>query len=239
MTTKSKNRKAVEERVDRTETYSPQDAVDLVKEMAFAKFDESVDVAYQLGIDARQADQIVRGTVSLPHGTGKDVRVLVFAESDQARAAEEAGADLVGGKELADAIADGTQPLDFDVTIAVPSMMSVVGKLGPTLGPRGLMPNPKSGTVTDDIGKTVEAFKAGRVEYRNDRYGNVHVPIGRVSFDADKLLANMAAISDEIFRARPASTKGRYVRAATIASTMGPGVKVDLSQLEDLVKASR
>jgi large subunit ribosomal protein L1 len=239
MTTKSRNRKAVEEHLDRTTTYGPSDAVELVKNMSFAKFDESVDIAFQLGIDARQADQIVRGTVSLPYGTGKNVRVLVFAESDQARDAEEAGADLVGGKDLADAIAAGTQPIDFDVTIASPSMMSVVGKLGPTLGPRGLMPNPKSGTVTEDIGQTVEAFKAGRVEYRNDRYGNVHVPVGRVSFDTEKLLANVAAISDEIFRAKPSSSKGRYVKAATIASTMGPGVKIDLPQLEDLVKARR
>jgi len=239
MTTKSKGRRAVEDQFDRTESYSPEQAVGLVKEMAYAKFDESVDMAFQLGVDARQADQIVRGTVSLPNGTGKDVRVLVFAESDQARDAEEAGADIVGGKELAEAIQAGTQALDFDVTIAAPSMMSVVGKLGPTLGPRGLMPNPKSGTVTEDIGKTVEAFKAGRVEYRNDRYGNVHIPIGRVSFGADKLLQNVAAISDEIYRARPASTKGRFLNAATLASTMGPGVKIDLADLEDLVKESR
>ncbi len=239
MTTKSKGRRAAEDQFDRTESYSPEQAVGLVKEMAYAKFDESVDMAFQLGIDARQADQIVRGTVSLPNGTGQDVRVLVFAESDQARDAEEAGADIVGGKDLAEAIQAGTQALDFDVTIAAPSMMSVVGKLGPTLGPRGLMPNPKSGTVTEDIGKTVEAFKAGRVEYRNDRYGNVHVPIGRVSFGADKLLQNVAAISDEIYRARPASTKGRFLNAATLASTMGPGVKIDLADLEDLVKEGR
>ncbi len=239
MTTKTKNRKAVEEQLDRTSTYDPREAVDLVKEMAFAKFDESVDMAFQLGIDPRQADQIVRGTVTLPHGTGKDVRVLVFAESDQARAAEEAGADLVGGKELADAIGSGSQPLDFDIAIAAPAMMSVVGKLGPTLGPRGLMPNPKSGTVTDDIRQTVEAFKAGRVEYRNDRYGNVHIPVGRVSFSTDDLLANVAAVSDEVYRSRPASAKGRFVKAVTMASTMGPGVKIDLSQLEDLVKARR
>ena len=239
MTTKSKGRRAAEDKFDVAESYSPVDAVGLVKEMAYAKFDESVDMAFQLGIDARQADQIVRGTVSLPNGTGKDVRVLVFAESDQARDAEEAGADIVGGKDLAEAIQAGTQAIDFDVTIAAPSMMSVVGKLGPTLGPRGLMPNPKSGTVTEDIGKTVEAFKAGRVEYRNDRYGNVHVPVGRVSFGADKLLANVAAISDEIYRARPASTKGRFLNAATLASTMGPGVKIDLGDLEDLVKESR
>jgi large subunit ribosomal protein L1 len=236
---KTKNRRAVDDGFDRTLSYAPADAVGLVKELAFAKFDESVDMAFQLGIDSRQADQIVRGTVSLPNGTGKDVRVLVFAESDQAKDAEEAGADTVGGKELADAISAGTQSLDFDVAIAAPSMMSVVGKLGPTLGPRGLMPNPKSGTVTEDIGKTVEAFKAGRVEYRNDRYGNVHVPIGRVSFESDKLVENLTAISDEIFRARPASAKGRFVNGVTIASTMGPGIDLDLGELEDLVKASR
>lgn len=239
MTAKTKNRKAAEETFDRTQTYSPQDAVGLVKESAFAKFDESVDMAFQLGIDARQADQIVRGTVSLPNGTGKDVRVVVFAESDQAREAEEAGADLVGGGDLVEAIQSGAQPLDFDVAIASPDMMSAVGKLGPVLGPRGLMPNPKSGTVTPDIGKAVSGFKAGMVEYRNDRYGNVHVPVGRVSFDTDKLLQNVVAVSDEIYRSRPAAAKGRFVRGVTIASTMGPGVKIDLTGLEDLVKASR
>jgi large subunit ribosomal protein L1 len=236
---KTKNQKAVDETFDRSQSYVPQDAVALVKESSFAKFDESVDLAFQLGIDARQADQIVRGTVSLPNGTGKDVRVVVFAESDQAREAEEAGADLVGGSELVDAIQGGSQPLDFDVAIASPDMMSAVGKLGPVLGPRGLMPNPKSGTVTPDIGKAVAGFKAGMVEYRNDRYGNVHLPVGRVSFDTDKLLENIAAVSDEIYRSRPAATKGRFVRGVTIASTMGPGVKIDLAGLEDLVKASR
>lgn len=239
MPAKTKNRKAAEETFDRTQTYSPHDAVGLVKELAFAKFDESVDMAFQLGIDARQADQIVRGTVSLPNGTGKDVRVVVFAESDQAREAEEAGADLVGGTELVDAIQGGSQPLDFDVAIAAPELMSAVGKLGPVLGPRGLMPNPKSGTVTPDIGKAVSGFKAGMVEYRNDRYGNVHVPVGRVSFDSDKLLQNIAAVSDEIYRSRPAAAKGRFVRAVTVTSTMGPGVKIDLTGLEDFVKASR
>ncbi len=239
MTSKTKNRKTADETFERAKTYAPSDAVGLVKELAFAKFDESVDMSFRLGIDPRQADEIVRGTVSLPNGTGKDVRVLVFAESDQAREAEEAGADVIGGAELAEAIQSGDQPLDFDVTIASPDMMSVVGKLGPVLGPRGLMPNPKSGTVTQDIGKTVESFKAGMVEYRNDRYGNVHVPVGRVSFAAEQLLDNVTAISDEIYRARPASTKGRFVETATISSTMGPGVKIDLSELEDLVKASR
>jgi large subunit ribosomal protein L1 len=167
------------------------------------------------------------------------VKVAVFAESDQAREAEEAGADVIGGAELADAMQSGKQPLDFDVVIAAPAMMSVVGKLGPVLGPRGLMPNPKSGTVTQDIGKTVAAFKAGRVEYRNDRYGNVHLPIGRISFEAGMLIENLVAASDEILRARPASTKGRFLRSASVSSTMGPGVKIDVGLLEDLVKERR
>jgi large subunit ribosomal protein L1 len=235
----SKNRTNVDRGFEKQKLYDPTEAVGLVRTLSFAKFDESVDAAFELGIDARQADQIVRGTVSLPNGTGKDVKVAVFAESDQAREAEEAGADLIGGAELAEAMQSGKQPLDFDVVIAVPSMMSVVGKLGPVLGPRGLMPNPKSGTVTQDVGKTVSAFKAGRVEYRNDRYGNVHLPIGRVSFEAEALLENLAAASDEILRARPASTKGRFMRSATVSSTMGPGVKVDTALLEDFVKERR
>lgn len=234
----SKNRADQERRYDGEAAYPVSDAVDLVKTLAYAKFDESVDIAFQLGIDARQADQIVRGTVSLPHGTGKDVKVVVFA-NDQAQEAEDAGADVVGGRELADEIASGARALDWDVTIATPDMMPVVGKLGQVLGPRGLMPNPKSGTVTKDVGKTVAAFKAGRVEYRNDRYGNVHVPLGRVSFEAEKLVENLVAISDEIARSRPASAKGQFVRKVSISSTMGPGVKVDVSALEDLVKATR
>jgi large subunit ribosomal protein L1 len=236
---KSKNRKNVDSGFDKQTQYSPAEALRLVRTLSFAKFDESIDLAMQLGIDARQADQIVRGTVSLPNGTGKDVKIAVFAESEEAREAEEAGADIVGGQELADDMKSGKQPLDFDVVIAVPSMMPVVGKLGPVLGPRGLMPNPKSGTVTKDVGKTVAAFKAGRVEYRNDRYGNVHLPIGRVSFEIEPLLENLVAASDEIFRARPASTKGRYVRSVTVSSTMGPGVKIDLGVLEDVIKESR
>ncbi len=236
---KSKNRKNVESGYDKQTYYSPEEALRLVRTLSFAKFDESIDLAFQLGIDPRQADQIVRGTVTLPNGTGKDVKIAVFAESEDARAAEEAGADVVGGQELADDMKSGKQPLDFDVVIAAPSMMSVVGKLGPVLGPRGLMPNPKSGTVTKDIGKTVAAFKAGRVEYRNDRYGNVHLPIGRVSFEVEQLLENLVAASDEIFRSRPASTKGRFVRSATVSSTMGPGVKIDFGLLEDTVKERR
>ncbi len=231
----SKKRAEQERRYDAETSYGASDAVDLVKSLASATFDESVDVVFQLGIDARQADQIVRSTVSLPHGTGKDIRVLVFA-SDQAAEAEEAGADLVGGKELADEISSGAQALDWDVTIASPDMMPIVGKLGQVLGPRGLMPNPKTGTVTKDIGKTVAAFKAGRVEYRNDRYGNVHVPIGRVSFDNDKLLENLLAISDEIIRSKPASAKGKFVRNVSVSSTMGPGVTVDMASIELALK---
>jgi len=236
---KSKNRKNVDGGFDNQTQYSPAEALRLVRTLSFAKFDESIDLAMQLGIDARQADQIVRGTVSLPNGTGKDVKIAVFAESEEAREAEEAGADIVGGQELADDMKSGKQPLDFDVVIAAPSMMSVVGKLGPVLGPRALMPNPKSGTVTQDIGKTVAAFKAGRVEYRNDRYGNVHLPIGRVSFEVEQLLENLAAASDEILRSRPAATKGRFMNSATVSSTMGPGVKIDLGVLEDVIKESR
>ncbi len=231
----SKNRAEQERSYDAEVDHSASDAVDLVKSLAAAKFDESIDIAFQLGIDARQADQIVRGTVSLPNGTGKDVKVVVFA-NDQAQEAEDAGADVVGGKDLADKITSGEMPLDWDITIATPDMMPVVGKLGQVLGPRGLMPNPKTGTVTKDVGKTVEAFKAGRVEYRNDRYGNVHVPIGRASFEAEKLYENLLSICDEIIRARPASTKGRFIRRVSISSTMGPGVKVDMSSVEAALK---
>ena len=225
-------------RLDKTALYPPRDALDLVKSLAFVKFDESVDAAFQLGIDPRKAEQNVRGTVSLPHGSGKDVRVLVFAESDKAREAEAAGADVVGGKELAGEIAGG-RTLDFDIAIATPDLMSEVGKLGPILGPRGLMPNPKSGTVTFDVGKAVEAFKAGRVEYRNDRYGNVHIPLGRVSFDGDQLEENFVAVADELTRQRPASAKGRYMKKVSVSSTMGVGVQVDPSAIEALLKSRR
>ena len=235
---KSKAQVDVARRFDRHALYSPKDAIDLVRSLAYAKFDESIDVAFLLGIDPRKADQLVRGTVSLPHGTGKSVRVLVFAESDNARAAEEAGADVVGGAELVEEL-QGGRALDFDIAIATPDLMPQVGKLGPVLGPRGLMPNPKSGTVTTDVGKAVSEFKAGRVEYRNDRYGNVHVPVGRVSFEPELLLANVAAVGDELMRNRPAAAKGRFMRKVALSSTMGPGVRIDPSELEDLVKASR
>lgn len=231
----SKNVAEVQRRYDREALYNPTDALDLVKTLAYAKFDESVDLVFKLGIDPRQADQIVRGTVSLPHGTGKSVKVVVFA-NDQAKEAEEAGADLVGGEDLADQITSGAVPIDWDITIASPDMMPVVGKLGQVLGPRGLMPNPKSGTVTTDVGKTVGEFKAGRVEYRNDRYGNVHIPIGRVSFSAEQLLDNFATVADEIKRSRPASSKGIFMRRLTVSSTMGPGIKLDVSAVNDLLK---
>jgi large subunit ribosomal protein L1 len=238
MAKKSKNTVAAKRQYDKSSQYSPADGVALVRSMAFAKFDESVDAVFNLGIDARKADQLVRGTVSLPHGTGKDIRVAAFVGGELIAEAEEAGADIVGGKELAEEIAGGGE-LNFDIAIAAPDMMPHVGKLGSILGPRGLMPNPKSGTVTKDVGKAIAEFKAGRVEYRNDRYGNVHIPIGKVSFEAEQLLGNLIALSDEILRARPAAAKGRFVRKVTISSTMGPGVNIDPGQLEDQVKALR
>ena len=228
-----KKRKDAGANFDATTIHSPEEAVALAKSMATAGFDETVEAAFLLGIDPRQADQTVRGTVSLPNGTGKNVRVVVFAEGEQAKEAETAGADLVGGADLAASITEGKQPLDWDVTIAMPSLMAEVGKLGRLLGPRSLMPNPKAGTVTMDIGKTVSEFKAGRVEYRNDRYGNVHVAIGKVSFDENALKANLASVIDELTRARPSSTKGRYIQKLTLSSTMGLGIKVDVNSLDD------
>jgi large subunit ribosomal protein L1 len=193
--------------------------------MASHNFDETIEVAFRLGVDPRKADQMIRGTVSLPNGTGKSVRVAVFAAGDAAREAQEAGADIVGADDLVTQIEGGM--LDFDVAIATPDLMGQVGKLGRTLGPRGLMPNPKTGTVTNDVGKTVAEFKAGKVEYRTDRYGNVHVPLGKASFDTPALLENYYAVLDELTRAKPASAKGRYLKAVTASSTMGPGVKLD------------
>lgn len=220
-------------RYDKATPYPAKQALELVKTLSSAKFDETVEVVYRLGIDPRKADQLVRGTVSLPNGTGKEVRVAVFCSADKVKEAEEAGADVIGGNELVEEIQGGRE-LDFDVAIATPDMMSEVGKLGRVLGPRGLMPNPKAGTVTDDITKTVAEFKAGRLEYRNDRYGNVHVPVGKVSFEVDELMGNLASLTAEIVRARPAGSKGRYLRAMTVSSTMGPGIKVDVGHIEEL-----
>ncbi|NND85033.1 MAG: 50S ribosomal protein L1 [Acidimicrobiia bacterium] len=211
---------------DKEAAYSAEDAVGLVKNMATAKFDETVEVSFRLGIDPRQADELVRGTVSLPAGTGKSVKVAVFAPADKHAEATEAGADVVGDQQLVEAIMAGEEP-DFDLAIATPDMMAHVGKLGRVLGPRGLMPNPKSGTVTPDVAKAVGEFKGGRIEYRNDRYGNVHAPIGKASFDEAQLLENFNALAAEIVRVRPAAAKGVFIRNISISSTMGPGVKVD------------
>lgn len=226
------------ERFDNQVTYGPEEAIEFVRSFANAKFDETVDVAVKLGIDPRQADQIVRGTVSLPHGTGQNIRVIVFAQADKAREAEAAGADVVGGKELAEEIAGG-RDLDFDIAIATPDMMADVGKLGRVLGPRGLMPNPKAGTVTTDVAKAVQEFKAGRIEYRNDKFGNIQVPVGKASFEADALVTNLGALAAELQRVRPASAKGRYFRNVSISSTMGPGVKIDPSRMDDLIAEAK
>jgi large subunit ribosomal protein L1 len=210
---------------DRGEQYDPDQAFELVKSMASRNFDETVEVAFKLGVDPRKADQMLRSTVSLPAGTGKDVRVAVFAAGDAANEAREAGADVVGSDDLVERVQGGF--LDFDVAIATPDLMGQVGKLGRVLGPRGLMPNPKTGTVTTDVGKTVSDFKGGKVEYRTDRFGNVHVPIGKVSFPVDSLVRNYGAVLDEIQRAKPPSAKGKYLKGVTTSSTMGPGVKIN------------
>ena len=201
-----------------------QDAIQTVKDLSFAKFDETVEVVARLGVDPRQADQVVRGTVSLPHGTGKEVRVLVIAQGEKEKEAQDAGADFVGVDYL-DQIQQGW--VDFDVAVATPDLMGKVGPLGRILGPRGLMPTPKAGTVTFDIGQAVTEIKAGKIEYRVDRTGNVHAPIGRVSFDVDKLQENLEAFMDSIIRARPASAKGTYLKGVSLSSTMGPGVAID------------
>jgi large subunit ribosomal protein L1 len=214
---------------DRDQQFTPTEALVLVKSLATAKFDETVDVAVRLGVDPRKADQMVRGTVGLPSGTGKDVRVAVFAAGEAAQEARDAGADIVGADDLAAEIEKGN--FNFDIAIATPDMMPLVGRLGRTLGPRGLMPNPKTGTVTQDVARAVTEFKGGKVEYRTDRYGNVHVQLGKVSFTPEALEANFRAVLDELQRAKPAAAKGRYLRKITVSSTMGPGVKVDTNRL--------
>jgi large subunit ribosomal protein L1 len=211
---------------DRQHLYAPAEAVDLVKQSAKASFDETVELAVRLGVDPRKADQIVRGTLSLPAGTGRTARVAVFAAGEKAAEARAAGADVVGADDLVARVAnDGF--LDFDVAIATPDLMGQVGTLGRVLGPRGLMPNPKTGTVTDDVERAVLEFKGGRVEYRTDKVGNIHIRIGKASFERPQLLENLHAVMEEIHRAKPASAKGRYVRAVTVSSTMGPGVHID------------
>jgi len=227
-----KRYRSARERIEREHAYTPLEAVRLLKELEGAKFDETVEAHFRLGLNVRHADQQLRGTIMLPHGIGKDVRVAVFAEGEKAREAEDAGADMVGAADLASRIEEGF--LDFDVVIATPDQMGVVGKLGRVLGPRGLMPNPKTGTVTFDVGKAVQDAKAGKLEYRTDRGGNVHLPIGKRSFEERALLENYAALVEEIVRAKPSAAKGRYIKQITLTTTMGPGIRVDSTKTRDI-----
>ena len=217
-------------RYDRDRLHTADEAIDLAKNLATAGFDETIELSVRLGVDPRKADQMVRGTVALPSGTGTDVRIAVFAAGDAAEAARGAGADIVGSDDLAALVEGGM--LDFDVAIATPDMMPTVGRLGRVLGPRGLMPNPKTGTVTADVAKAVTDFKGGKVEYRTDRYGNIHVPVGKASFSPADLALNVRAVVDELHRAKPASSKGRYLRRVGLSSTMGPGIKVDPNRIK-------
>ena len=223
----TKNQKAALEKYDADKLYAPLEAFQTVKEVSYVKFDETVEVHFRLGLDTRKADQQLRGTVSLPNGSGKSVRVAVFAEGDLARAAEEAGADIVGSDDLVAQIQAGE--INFDAAVAAPNMMAKVGRLGRILGPRGLMPNPKLGTVTNDVAKAINELKGGRVEYRADRYGIAHVILGKCSFSAEQLAENYGTVYDEIVRMKPSAAKGRYVKSITVTSSMGPAVKVDPS----------
>ncbi|TML56253.1 MAG: 50S ribosomal protein L1 [Actinobacteria bacterium] len=234
MSNHGKRYEAARNAIDRESTYSPIQAVRMLKEFPATKFDETIEVHFRLGLNVRHADEQLRGTLMLPHGTGKEVRVAVFAEGDKAREATEAGADLVGSADLAKRIEEGF--LDFDVAIATPDQMGNVGRLGRVLGPRGLMPNPKTGTVTFDVGKAVGDAKAGKLEYRTDRGANVHVAIGKRSFEERALVENYAAVIDEIVRAKPAAAKGRYIKQITLASTMSPGIHVDPAKIRGIVE---
>jgi large subunit ribosomal protein L1 len=234
MSQHGKRYRAALETIDRERAYSPLEAVRLLKDAQGAKFDETVEAHFRLGLNVRHADQQLRGTIMLPHGIGKAVRVAVFAEGEKAREAEEAGADVVGAADLATRIEEGF--LDFDVAVATPDQMGVVGKLGRVLGPRGLMPNPKTGTVTFDVGKAVADAKAGKLEYRTDRGGNVYLPIGKKSFEERALLENYAMLVEEIVRAKPAAAKGRYIRQITLTTTMGPGIHVDTTRTRDIAE---
>ncbi len=229
MPQRGKNYEDALKNFDRDEVYPPVEAVKHVKSGAKAKFDETVELSLRLGVDPRKADQIVRGTVTLPGGTGKDVRVAVFAAGPAAEEARQAGADIVGAEDLVERVVGGF--VDFDVAIATPDMMGQVGKAARVLGPRKLMPNPKTGTVTTDVAKTVGEFKGGKVEYRTDKVGNIHVPIGKASFEPRALLSNFRAVLDEVQRAKPASAKGKYIKSVTLSSTMGPGVRVDTNRI--------
>ena len=220
---------AAKEKIEQDREYSLQEAISMVKQLAHVKFDETVDLAFNLGVDPRKSDQMVRGTVVLPHGTGKSVRVLVFAKGEKDQEARQAGADFVGAEDMVEKINKGW--LDFDKVVATPDIMGVVGKLGKILGPRGLMPNPKLGTVTFDVGKAVKEIKAGKVEYKTEKAGVLHVPFGKVSFDQQKLLDNAKAIIDSVNKAKPSTSKGKYVKKLSISSTMGPGLKVDITSV--------
>lgn len=225
-----KKLEAVLEKLDLQREYTFEEAIDILKENSFTKFDQTVEMAVNLGIDPRKSDQNVRNTVVLPHGTGKEVRVLVFAKGEKEKEAREAGADYVGAEDLIEKIQQGW--LEFDRAIATPDMMGQVGKLGKILGPRGLMPNPKLGTVTFDVAKAVKEAKAGKIEYRNDKGGVVHVPIGKLSFDREKLVENAIAVLKSIVRAKPPTSKGKYIKKVSLSSTMGPGLKIDISKLK-------
>ncbi|MCW3046646.1 MAG: ribosomal protein [Solirubrobacterales bacterium] len=225
---------AARSKVDREREYQPAEAVQLIKDLKRAKFNESVEIHVRTGLNVRHADEQLRGTIALPHGLGKEVKIAVFAQGDKAREAEEAGADIVGAEDLAKRVEEGFT--DFDVAIATPDLMPVVGRLGRVLGPQGKMPNPKVGTVTMDVRKAVEESKAGKVEYRTDRTAIVHLVIGKIDFPEHQLLENYAAVIEELIRAKPSAAKGRYLRTITMASTMGPGVKVDPSRTRDIVE---
>ncbi len=220
---------AAKDKVDRTRLYSLEEAVNLVKELSYAKFDETVDFAVNLGVDPKKSDQMVRGTVVLPHGTGKTVRVLVFAKGEKEKEARDAGADYVGAEDLVEKITKGW--LDFDKVVATPDVMGMVGKLGKILGPRGLMPNPKLGTVTFDVARAIREIKAGKVEYKVEKAGIVHVPIGKVSFDSKKLYDNAVAIVESILKAKPSTSKGKYLKKISLSSTVGPGIAIDTSKI--------
>jgi large subunit ribosomal protein L1 len=221
-------------KVDRSQKYSLSDALELVKEASYANFDETVDLTVRLGVDPRKADQMVRGAVVLPNGLGKSVRVLVFAKGEKAQEAEAAGADYVGGDDLVEKIQNGW--FEFDTAIATPDMMGVVGKIGRLLGPRGLMPNPKVGTVTFDVGRSVSEAKSGKVEYRAEKAGIIHAPVGKVSFDVESLQGNIVALMDALIKAKPSTAKGTYLRKISVSSTMGPGVQIDVPEVQTLVK---
>ncbi|GAA2503513.1 50S ribosomal protein L1 [Streptomyces gobitricini] len=232
---RSKALRGADAKVDRERNYAPLEAVRLAKDTAATKFDGTVEVAFRLGVDPRKADQMVRGTVNLPHGTGKTARVLVFATGDRAAAAEAAGADIVGSDELIDEISKGNRLNEFDAVVATPDLMGKVGRLGRVLGPRGLMPNPKTGTVTMDVAKAVSEIKGGKIEFRVDKHSNLHFIIGKVSFDETKLVENYAAALEEILRLKPSAAKGRYIKKATLTTTMGPGIPLDANRTRNLL----